>query len=134
MSQQNPHQRISLPSIKEMLQLVEKDPIDEGKQFERTNETGTESLQVAPIKNEILERNISVKSDFNGTPLNFDKLYLNFDLKTLKEEKVSVTEHKTKEKKSQWIFEENVLQNRGRKGKQQEWRLGIKKFYKKNTK
>jgi hypothetical protein len=129
MSQQNIHQRIVLPSIKEILQLIEKDLIAEGKQFERTNDT----IQVAPI----LERNLSVKSDFKRKnmeiPLNIDKLCLNFNLKTLKEEKVSlVTEHKTK--RNLWIFEENVIHNRGRKGKQQEWRMGIKKFYKKNTK
>jgi hypothetical protein len=36
-----------------------------------------------------------------------------------------------KAKKPIWIFEENVLQNRGRKGKEKEWQKKIKKFYKK---
>jgi hypothetical protein len=36
-----------------------------------------------------------------------------------------------KAKKPIWIFEENVIQNRGRKGKEKEWQKKIKKFYKK---
>jgi hypothetical protein len=38
---------------------------------------------------------------------------------------------KNKAKKPIWIFEENKLQNRGRKGKEKEWQKKIKKFYKK---
>jgi hypothetical protein len=42
-----------------------------------------------------------------------------------------IQEPKIKEKKPAWVFEENVLANRGRRGVEKEWQKKIKKFYKK---
>jgi hypothetical protein len=73
-------------------------------------ESNASKLEAKPSKMEISEK--------------IQELYDNFHLKKQKEVKVET------QKKSVWVFEENVLENRGRKGKQQEWRTGIKKFYK----
>jgi hypothetical protein len=52
--------------------------------------------------------------------------YLTFDSKTLEEVKVLENSYYFREdEKPKWIFEENILQKRGRKGKPKEWQLKI---------
>jgi hypothetical protein len=55
--------------------------------------------------------------------------FINFDSITLEE--VNVLENSyylNKGEKPKWIFEENFLQKRGRKGKPKEWQLNIQKM------
>jgi hypothetical protein len=55
-------------------------------------------------------------------------LKLILDVKTLNEVKLQERQFYQKDsKKSKWVFEENIVQHRGRKGKPKDWILNIKK-------
>jgi hypothetical protein len=48
-------------------------------------------------------------------------------LKPLKIKKPGINTEKAKPKQQKWVFEENIFQKRGRKGKQLDWKINIKK-------
>jgi hypothetical protein len=56
--------------------------------------------------------------------------FLTFDSKTL--EVVTLNERSfyldEREEKPKWVFEENIFQKRGRKGKPKEWKINIHKI------
>jgi hypothetical protein len=139
----------SLPSISEMLlmdgfnciklpALHNKETCFESsaviKTVQQTNTLGskcstldtTQSSFSKKVKSPPQEKNSSVSKSSKMKKVVAPTPYLTFDSKTLEE--VNVLENSNyprEDKKPKWIFEENILQKRGRKGKPKEWQLKI---------